>query len=143
MRQTRRAGRSTQRKAEITVSRSAKPVHSVVKQIAENLAEIDAIRIVKVTPEFLQASSETSGARKRPITKPGHPTAIGVSIILDEDRKEIQFYEMTSAVKGYGSRMVKAVLNALPKNWKAFVLMDWSDGFWTVMQQRHRRIVLL
>ncbi|MFH0908798.1 MAG: hypothetical protein V1929_08550 [bacterium] len=114
-----------------------------MNQIAENLAEIAAIRIVKVTPGFLQASSETSGARKQPVTKPGHPTAVGVSLILDEDREEIQFYEITSAVKGYGSRMVEAVLSALPKQWKVFVLMDWSDGFWKVMRRRHRRIVLL
>lgn len=130
-------------KAEITVTRSAKPVHPVVEQIAENLAKIDAIRTVKVTRGFLEASSETSGARKRPVAKPGHPTAVGVSLILDEDRKEIQFYEMTSAVKGYGSRMVEAVLNGLPKDWKIFVLMDWSDGFWKVMKRRHRRIVLM
>lgn len=143
MRQTNRAGKSTLGKAEIAVSRSAQPVHPVARAIAENLAGIDVMRIVKVTPGFLEASSEASGGRKRPIATPGHPTAIGVSLILDEDRKEIQFYEMTSAVKGYGSRMVEAVLNALPKNWQVFVLMDWSDGFWKVMRRRHRRIQLL
>lgn len=78
-----------------------------------------------------------------PVTKPGHPTAIGVSLILEEDREEIQFYEITSAVKGYGSRMVEAVLSALPRQWKAIVVMDWSDGFWKVMRRRHRRIMLL
>jgi len=64
-----------------------------------------------------------------PVTKPGHPTAIGVSLIMEEDREEIQFYEITSAVKGYGSKMVEAVLNALPKKWEAIVVMDWSGGF--------------
>lgn len=78
-----------------------------------------------------------------PVTKPGHPTAIGISLILEEDRGEIQFYEITSAVKGYGSRMVEAVLKALPKKWKAIVVMDWSNGFWKAMRRRHRRIVLM
>ncbi len=60
----------------------------------------------------------------RPVAAPGHPTATGISLILEEDREEIQFYEITSALKGYGSRMVEAVLNALPKKWKAVVAMD-------------------
>ena len=127
---------------EIRVSSRARPVHPVVKKIAENLARIDAIRIVKVTPGFLQASSETSGARRQPIAKPGHPSAIGVSLLFDEDREEVQFYEITSAVKGYGSQMTEAVLDALPKQWGVFVVMDWSDGFWKAMRRRHGRIVL-
>jgi hypothetical protein len=79
----------------------------------------------------------------RPVTQVGHPIAIGVSLILEEDREEIQFYEITSAVRGYGSKMVDAVMSALPKSWKAVVIMDWSDGFWKAMRRRHRRIILM
>ena len=129
--------------AQVAISKRAQPLHPVVREIAANLAEIDVIRFVRVTPGFLQASSETNGARMRPVTNPGHPTAIGVSMIVEEDREEIQFYEITSAIKGYGSRMVEAVLNALPKNWRAVVVMDWSDGFWKAMRRRHKRIVLM
>ena len=130
-------------RAEVVISRGARPVHPVITRIAENLAGIEAVRIVKVTPGFLSASSETCGARRCPVTKPGHPTAVGVSLILDEEHKEIQFYEITAAVKGCGTRMVEAVMNALPKGWRAVVVMDWSEGFWKVMRQRHRRIKLL
>jgi len=130
-------------KAQIVVSRKAQPLHPVTKKVADNLAGIDAIRLVKVIPGFLQASSEVVGPRRMPVTKPGHPSAIGVSLIVEEDREEIQFYEITSAVKGYGSRMVEAVLHAMPKKWKAIVVMDWSDGFWKAMRRRHRRIVLM
>jgi hypothetical protein len=130
-------------KAQIVVSKRARPLHPVTKEIAETLAGIDAIRFVRITPGFLQASNEACGARMLPVTKPGHPTAIGVSLILEEDREEIQFYEIASAVKGYGSKLVEAVLNALPKKWKAVVVMDWSGGFWKEMRRRHRRIVLL
>ena len=130
-------------KTEIAVSKRAQPLHPVIQQIVENLAQIDAIRFVRVTPGFLQASSESCGAQMRPVTQPGHSTAIGVSLITEEAREEIQFYEITSAGKGYGSRMVEAVLNALPKKWKVVVVMDWSGGFWKVMRRRHRQIVLL
>ena len=130
-------------KAQIDVSKKAQPLHPVTKGIAEALGGVDAIRFVRVTPGFLQASSEASGARMLPVTKPGHPTAVGVSLILEEDREEVQFCEITSAVKGYGSRMVEAVLDALPKKWKAVVVMDWSEGFWKAMRRRHKRIVLM
>jgi len=135
-------GRAEER-AEVVISRRARPVRPVVMRIVENLAAIEAVRIVKVTPGFLSASSETSGIRRCPVTKPGHPTAVGVSLILDEEHKAILFYEITSAVKGYGSRMVDAVMSALPKGWRAVVVMDWSGGFWKVMRQRHRRIMIL
>ena len=121
----------------IVISQKAKPLHPVTKGIAENLAKINAIRMVKVTPGFLCASSEVCGARQIPVTNPEHPTAIGISLIIEEGHGEVLFYEITSAVKGYGSRMVEAVLHALPKKWKAIVVMDWSDGFWKVMRRRH------
>jgi hypothetical protein len=132
-----------ERRAEVVISRRARPVHPVVARIAEHLAGIKALRIVKVTAGFLSASSETSGAQRRPVTGPGHPTAVGVSLILDEEHREVHFYEITSAVKGCGARMVEAVMNALPKGWRAVVVMDWSEGFWKVMRRRHRRIELL
>ena len=129
-------------RADVVITRRARPVHPVVLQIAENLADIDVIRIVRISPGFLQASSETGGARKTPVTTIGHPTAVGVSLILEPDREEIQFFEITSAVKGYGSRMVDAIMNALPERWLAAVLMDWSYGFWQVMEKRYRQIIL-
>ena len=132
-----------EQRAEVVISRRARPVHPVVMRIAENLAGIEILRIVRVTPGFLAASSETSGPRRCPVTEPGHPMAVGVSLILDEHRKEIHFYEITSAVKGCGTLMVEAVMNALPRGWKAIVVMDWSDGFWKVMRRRHRRIMIL
>lgn len=125
------------------ISTRARLLHPVTKDIVDNLAGIDVIRFVRVTPGFLQASSEASGTRMLPVTKPGHPTAVGISLILEEDREELLFYEITSAMKGYGSRMVEAILDALPKKWKAIVGMDWSDGFWKAMRRRHRRIVVM
>ena len=130
------------RRAEVTVSRRARPLHPAVERIVANLAAVDAIRVVKVSPEFLRASSETQGARREPVTKAGHPTAVGVSLILEVERREIIFYEITSARKGCGSRMVDAVMRALPRGWKAVVVMDWSEGFWEAMRRRHRRLVL-
>ena len=131
-------------KAKITVSRKIKKLHPVVRNIANNLAAIEPIRFIKISPDFLQASSEVTKSRiKTPITKPGHPTAIGVSLILDLDYKNIQFFEMNSAQKGHGGKMVDAVLKDLPKAWKGVVVMDWSNGFWDKMKKKYKNLVLL
>lgn len=131
-------------KAEIKVATTVKAVHPVAQQIAENLSAIDAIRFVKVSPEFLRASSEVAEGRlKTPVTKTGHPTAIGVSLILDADYKTVQFYEITSATKGYGAKMVDAVLRALPEGWGGVVVMDWSGGFWKKMSEKYEKLVIV
>ena len=68
---------------------------------------------------------------------------IGVRLILDFIFDGIQFFEITSAVKGYGERMVKAVVTAIPDGWEAAVIMDYSDGFWDRMSEKYDRIVML
>lgn len=130
-------------RTEIIVTRRARPLCRVVKRIAENLAAVKPICVVKVSPDSLRASSETRGARREPVTEAGHPTAVGVSLIIEVETKEIIFYEITSAEKGCGSALVGAVMSALPEGWKAVVVMDWSDGFWAAMRKRHRRLVLM
>jgi hypothetical protein len=129
---------------QIKVSKKVKTLHPVVKSIADNLAQTVAIRFIRILPDFLQASSEATDGRVRlPITKPGHPTAVGVSLIIDFTSKEVQFFEITSAVRGYGGTMVEAVLKSLPQEWRAVVVMDWSDGFWVRMQQEYTNLEVL
>ena len=131
-------------KAKITVSRKVKEIHPVVKHIVDNLAELDFIHFIRLSPEILQASNEiTDGRIKIPVSKPDHPTAIGVYLIMDIANKDIQFYEMTSAIKGCGGKLVDAVLKALPQDWSGVVVMDWSNGFWDRMKERHRNLYIL
>ena len=131
-------------KAKITFQKDVKEIHPVVKNIVNNLAELEFIHFIRVSPGYLQASSEIpEGYFKIPITKPGHPSAIGIHLIIDFAHEDIQFYEMTSAVKGCGGKMADAVLNALPEDWKGFVLMDWSGGFWDKMKENHNNLYIL
>lgn len=122
----------------ITVSKKVKNLHPVVEVIIANLGNLDFINFIKVEPDFLRASSEiTQGRIRTPITKPNHPTAVGVALILDIGSYEIQFYEITSAAKGYGGRMVGAVMKSLPEDWNGIVVMDYSEGFWIKMIERY------
>jgi hypothetical protein len=131
-------------KAKITVSRKVKEIHPVVKHIVDNLAELDFIHFIRVSPEILQASNEiTEGRIKIPVSKTDHPTAIGVYLIIDIANKDIHFYEMNSAIKGCGGKMVDAVLKALPQDWNGVVVMDWSNGFWDKMKEKHRNLYIL
>ena len=128
----------------IKVSRKLKALPPVVAGIAHNLAEIDATQFIRVTPGLLLASSEAKTGRvQTPVTKVGHPTAIGVAILIDLDTQDLIFDAITSAIRGYGSQMVDAVLKDLPNGWRVSVGMDWSEGFWDRMCKRHPRIVIL
>ncbi|MHB8067349.1 MAG: hypothetical protein ACYDIC_05555 [Desulfobaccales bacterium] len=130
--------------SKIRYIKKIKPINSVVENIARNLAEIDIIKYITISEGYIKASSEiTTGRNKIPITKIDHPTAIGVSLIIELDYDVIQFYEMNSPVKGYGSKMVDAVMRALPEDWSAVVVMDWSGGFWEKMREKHRKLNIL
>ena len=50
---------------------------------------------------------------------------------------------MNFPIKGYGSKMVDAVIEALPEDWSAVVVMDWSGGFWEKMRKKYNKIVIL
>jgi len=130
--------------SKIRVIKKLKSLHPVVENIAQNFAKLDIIKYIKISEDYIKASSEvTTGRIKIPITKIDHPTAVGVSLILELDYKVIQFYEMNSPVKGYGSKMVDAVIRALPGDWSAVVVMDWSGGFWGKMREKHNQLVIL
>jgi hypothetical protein len=131
-------------KAEIMISKKIQKLHPIVENISSNLARIEPIRFIKISTDFLQASSEvTKGRVKIPVTKSGHPSAIGVSLIIDFAFKDIHFFEMNSPLKGYGGMMVEAVLKNLPKGWSGVVAMDWSNGFWDKMKERYENLEIL
>jgi hypothetical protein len=100
---------------------------------------------IRVTKGDISASNEIKiiGRTKLPISTPGHPSAVGVHIILDFITDEIQFFEITSAIKGYGEKMVRAVMTAIPDDWEAAVVMDWSEGFWDRMVEKYDNILIL
>lgn len=130
--------------SKIRYIKKLKLVHPVVDNIAVNLSEIDIIQYITISDDYIKASSEiTTGRIKLPITKIDHPTAIGVYLLLELDYNVIQFYEMNSPVKGYGSKMVDAVIRALPEDWSAVVVMDWSGGFWEKMREKYDKLVIL
>jgi len=131
-------------KAEVFISKRIQKIHPVVEIISNNLAGIEPIQFIRISLGFLQASSEVTKCHSKiPITKPGHRTAIGLSLIIDLDYKDIHFFEMNSPIKGYGGLMVDAVLKDLPKGWSGVVAMDWSNGFWDKMKKKYKNLEIM
>lgn len=116
----------------VIVSKTVVAVHPIAERIAIRLSKLDMIRFIKITPDFLAASSEAKGITRDPIASPGHPTATGIAMLFLADYKTLDFYEINAARhgKGHGREMVRAVFDALPSDWKTTVSMDQSDGFW-------------
>jgi len=113
-------------------------------KIALNLSQIDLIRLIRISKGNIWASSEIKNGRiKMPITQIDHPTAVSISLLIDYEIMDVQFFEINSPVRGYASKLVEAVLKNLPKSWSATVVMDWSGGFWEKMIQKHKRIEIL
>ena len=89
------------------------------------------------------SNKKIKGRIKIPVSTTGHPSAVGVHLIFNFSPNTIQFFEITSAVKGYGEKMVRAVITALPGDWEACVVMDYSEGFWGKMAEKYDRIEIL
>lgn len=130
---------------QIFVASNVKVIEPIVDRIVKNLLKIDLIQYVRVGKEDIQASNEimVRGRTKVPITAHGHTTAVGIHVILGILPNEVHFYEITSAVKGYGERMVQAILKSIPDGWEAVVAMDISGGFWDTMAEKYDNIVFL
>ncbi|MDD1625159.1 MAG: hypothetical protein LUO94_10420 [Methylococcaceae bacterium] len=131
-------------KDKISKATNVKKVHLVYQQISEDLANIDILRYVKIYNGSIKASNFLSdNGKKEPIIKMGDKDIVGVELLVDIPNKTIQFYSITSSVKGYGEKIVSSVVNSVPKDWEVVVVMDWSMGFWQVMVARYPRLTVL
>jgi len=121
-----------------------KDIDPLIDQCVRNLSKLSPLRYIKITSDGIIASNQIEGSlNKIPLTKPFHPTVIGIHLIFDFQFKTLEFFEINSATKGWGEEMVKAALNRLPPDWKPTVVMDWSDGFWDKMKELYNHFTWL
>lgn len=123
---------------QIWVITRIKKLPAEIVKMATRLADLDFINYIRICDETLAASSENYPNRpKVPITNMNHETAIGVQILYSLTHKYINFFDINTPIKGNGSKMVDAILKDFPKDWQPTVVMDWSNGFWDSMKQKH------
>jgi len=128
----------------ISKANNVKKVQHIYNKISAALADVDILRYVKIYNGSIKASNFLSeNGKKEPVIKIGDEKIVGVELLVDIPNKTIQFYSITSSVKGYGEKIVSSVVNSVPKDWEIVVVMDWSMGFWQVMADRYPRLVVL
>jgi hypothetical protein len=128
----------------ISKANNVKKVQHIYNKISVALADVDILRYVKIYNGSIKASNFLSeNGKKEPIIKIGDEKIVGVELLVDIPNKTIQFYSITSSVKGYGEKIVSSVVNSVPEDWEIVVVMDWSMGFWQVMADRYPRLVVL
>ena len=127
----------------ILKANNVKTVDFIYENIAKELAEIDILQYVKIYNERIKASNFLStNGKKEPIVKDDGGNIVGGELLIDTQNKIIQFFYITSAVKGYGEKIVSSVIKATPEEWNIVVLMDWSHGFWPVMANKYPKLIL-
>jgi hypothetical protein len=127
----------------ITKATNVKKLHSVYMSISEALSTVDVINYVKIYNGRIKASNEISkNGKAEPITKVGEENITGIELLVDTSTKVIQFYSITSSVKGSGNKIVSSIVNTTSLEWNIVIVMDWSGGFWEVMAERYPRLVV-
>ena len=123
---------------------NVKKVHPIYLELAESLSRIDIIKFIKIYNGRLRAANLLSeNKKKNPKTKIGEDGVVGVELLINPSDKTIDFYSLTSSQKGYGRKIVEAIVTGTPEDWTLVVVMDWSGGFWQKMLNDYPRIIVL
>ena len=127
----------------IRKAHSVRRIEPIYANLAMSLAEVPELRYIKLFPERLTASNALSeDGKKNPVVEVSAEGLAGVELLIDTAAQIVQFYALTSAVKGCGRRMVEAVIAGTPEDWHLVVALDWSGGFWRKMAEEHPRLWL-
>jgi hypothetical protein len=127
----------------IRKAHSVRQVEPIFQLLATSLVQIPELRYIKIFPERLSASNVLSeDGKKSPVVHVGAEGIVAVELLIDTTTQVVQFYAITSAVKGCGRKMVEAVIGATPEDWHLAVVFDWSGGFWQRMVQDYPRLVV-
>ena len=85
----------------IRKAHSVSQVEPIFRLLATGLAQIPELRYIKIFPERLTASNVLSDdGKKSPVVQVGGDGLVGVELVIDTVTKVVQFYAITSAVKG-------------------------------------------
>ena len=121
---------------------NVKKPHPVFLDLAESLSHIDELNFIKIYNERLCASNQLStNKKKHPVTTMNQEGIIGVELHIDPAITTVQFFSLASYQKGYGRKIVDAVVRGIPDDWNILVVMYYSGGFWDRMLEEYPRII--
>ena len=120
-----------------------KNIHPLYMELATNLSKIEILKYIKIYNERIRASNYLSENKKKdPVVEIGGKDLVGVELLIDVPNKIVQFFSITSAVKGYGEKIISAVVSAAD-DCLIVIPMDWSGGFWEKMVAKYPRLIVL
>jgi hypothetical protein len=121
-----------------------KNIHPLYMELATNLSKIEILKYIKIYNERIRASNYLSENKKKdPVVEIGGKDLVGVELLIDVPNKIVQFFSITSAVKGYGGKIISAVVSITADDWLIVIPMDWSGGFWEKMVAKYPRLIVL
>jgi hypothetical protein len=121
-----------------------KNIHPLYMELATNLSKIEILKYIKIYNERIRASNYLSENKKKdPVVEIGGKDLVGVELLIDVPNKIVQFFSITSAVKGYGEKIISAVVSITADDWLIVIPMDWSGGFWEKMVAKYPRLIVL
>ena len=122
---------------------NVKKPHPVFLDLAESLSHIDELNFIKIYNERLCASNQLStNKKKHPVTTMNQEGIIGVELHIDPAITTVQFFSLASYQKGYGRKIVDAVVRGIPDDWNILVVMYYSGGFWDRMLEEYPQIIV-
>ena len=122
-----------------------KNIHPLYMELATNLSKIEILKYIKIYNERIRASNYLSENKKKdPVVEIGGKDLVGLELLIDVPNKIVQFFSITSAVKGYGEKIISAVVSiTAADDWLIVIPMDWSGGFWEKMVAKYSRLIVL
>jgi hypothetical protein len=128
-----------------TATNVRKNIHPLYMELATNLSKIEILKYIKIYNERIRASNYLSENKKKdPVVEIGGKNLVGVELLIDVPNKIVQFFSITSAVKGYGGEIISAVVSiTADDDWLIVIPMDWSGGFWEKMVAKYPRLIVL
>jgi len=127
----------------ILTATNVRKIHPVALDLAESLSHVDALNYIKIYNHRLCASNQLSTDKKKhPVTTMNESGLIGIELLFAPDVFTFQFYSLVSSPKGYGRKIVDAVVRGTPDDWNLAVVFDRSGGFWDRMVEQYPRIVV-
>jgi hypothetical protein len=125
----------------IRKARAVRRIDPIFRSVAIGLAQIPELCHIKLFRERLTASNVLSeDGKKNSVVTIGAEGLVAVELLIDTATRVVQFYALTSAVKGCGRKIVEAVVSATPEDWFLAVPFDWSGGFWRKMARQYPRL---
>lgn len=120
---------------------NGKDIQPVYSHIAHSLLKIDALNHIKIFNNKIQASNLlSSNGKKTPLVHTGKKNVVALQLVIDSEEKTIEFTSVESNIKGYGRKLVFAVVEATPDDWTTGIAEGWINGFFRRMIEEMPKI---